>query len=91
MKRIITLAILIILCYILQVSVFSYFKLAGIIPNIMLILVVSFALMRGQIEGLLLGFFTGLLIDIMAGDALGFYALLYMLIGYTNGLLCKIF
>ena len=42
MKRVITYVVLIVLCYVLQVSVFSYFKMAGIIPNIMLILVVSF-------------------------------------------------
>lgn len=91
MKRILTHIILIILCYILQVSVFSFFKLAGIVPNIMLILVVAFALMRGQTEGMLIGFFSGLLIDIMAGDAIGFYALLYLFMGYANGLLARIF
>ncbi|MDD5949466.1 MAG: rod shape-determining protein MreD [Lachnospiraceae bacterium] len=85
MKRIITLGILIIFCYVLQVGVFSYFKMAGIIPNIMLILVVSFAIMRGQVEGMLVGFFCGLLIDVMAGDAVGLYALLYLFIGYVNG------
>ena len=91
MKRILVHFILIILCYILQVSVFSFFKLAGIVPNIMLILVVSFALMRGQTEGMLIGFFSGMLIDIMAGDAIGFYALIFLFVGYTNGLLAKIF
>ncbi len=87
MKRILTLAILIILCYVLQVGVFSYFKMAGIIPNIMLILVVSFAIMRGQMEGMLVGFFCGLLLDIFGGDSIGLYALLYLLIGYMNGTL----
>lgn len=85
MKRVIILGILIIVCYVLQVSVFSFFKMAGIIPNIMLILVVSFAIMRGQTEGMLIGFFCGLLIDVFAGEAIGLYALLYLFIGYING------
>ena len=70
---------------------FLFFKLAGIVPNIMLIFVVSFALMRGQTEGMLIGFCSGMLLDIMAGNAIGFNALLYLFMGYANGLLARIF
>ncbi len=37
-------------------------------------------------EGMLIGFFSGLLIDVQFGNILGFYALIYLLIGYINGL-----
>ena len=33
-----------------------------------------------------IGFFSGLIIDIQFGNILGFYALIYLLIGYVNGL-----
>ena len=42
--------------------------------------------MRGQKEGMLVGFFAGLITDIQFGTILGFYALLYLVIGFVNGL-----
>ena len=85
MKRIIIITILILFSYLLQVGVFSFFKMAGIMPNIMLILVVTFAVMRGRMEGMLIGFFTGLLLDGFSGDILGYYALIFLFVGYLNG------
>lgn len=91
MKRVITIAILIVLSYVLQVGVFSHFKMAGIAPNIMLILVISFAAMRGRMEGMLIGFFCGLIMDVFGGDTIGFYALLLLVLGYLNGFFYQIF
>jgi rod shape-determining protein MreD len=51
----------------------------------------SFGFMRGKKEGLWIGFFCGLLIDIFFGFYLGVYALLYMYIGYINGMFQKRF
>ena len=83
--RVIIYAISIVVSFLLQTSVFEFLKLADTVPNVMLTLVVCIALMRGRKEGLLVGFFCGLLIDLMYGDALGWYALLYTGIGYVNG------
>ena len=47
--------------------------------------------MRGKKEGLIIGFFCGLLLDIFTGSVLGFYALIYMYIGYMNGFFRKLF
>ncbi len=85
MRKILTLAITAIICFLLQTTVFQALKLAGISPNIILILVVSFGLMRGRTEGMLLGFFCGLLLDILYGGYLGIFAMVYLLIGYING------
>ena len=90
MRKIIV-AILIIVCFILQSSVFTELAFAGIIPNLMIILTSSFGFMRGEKAGLLIGFFCGLLSDIFFGDFLGFYALLLMYIGFMNGKFCGIF
>ncbi|NLG04988.1 MAG: rod shape-determining protein MreD [Clostridia bacterium] len=77
---------LIVLCgYLLQCSVFQKISLGGIVPNILIIITSSFGFMRGKREGLFIGFFAGVLIDIFYGDILGFYALIYMVIGYLNG------
>lgn len=91
MLRKIVVAAFIIICFILQCSVFSSLAFAGIIPNLLIILTSSFGFMRGEKEGLVIGFFCGLLNDIFFGGFLGFYALLMMYIGYLNGKFCKIF
>ena len=38
-----------------------------------------------------MAFFTGLLLDVFTGSILGFYALLYMYVGYFNGFFRKMF
>ena len=82
---------MIIICFILQNTVFQALALASISPNLLVILTSSMGLMRGKKEGMLVGFFCGFLVDIFYGDLFGFYALVYMYIGYVNGFFNKIF
>lgn len=91
MIRTITMTLLILITFILQSTVFQSLSIASIAPNLLLILTVSFGFMRGKKEGILVGFFCGILIDIFYGNLLGFYALIYMYIGYLNGFLCKVY
>ena len=79
------------ICFLLQSTIFHKLSLGGIIPNLMIILTASYGFMRGRKSGLLIGFFSGLLMDIFFSDVLGFYALLYMYIGYLNGVFKKMF
>ena len=79
------------ICFLLQSTVFHSLSLGGIIPNLMIILSASYGFMRGRKRSLLIGFFSGLLMDIFFSDILGFYALLYMYIGYLNGVFKKMF
>lgn len=90
-KRIGTIALLMVLCFILQTGVFSRLQLAGVTPNLMLILTASFGFMRGRKEGMAVGFFCGLLVDMATGNYVGLYTLLYMYLGFFNGLFKKIF
>lgn len=91
MKRKVTLGILILVCFLLQTTVFRWLEIASVAPNILLILTISFGFMQGKKEGLMVGFFCGLLIDIFSGGVLGLYALIYMLLGYGSGFFCKIY
>ncbi len=88
-KFVVTLFVLV--SFILQCSVFKQFAFAGIIPNLMIVLTASFGFMRGEKEGLVIGFFCGLLSDVFFGSFLGFYALVLMYIGYLNGKFSRIF
>ena len=91
MIRKISVAILIIICFLLQGTVFRHFAFGGIVPNLLIVLTASFGFMRGENEGLWIGFFAGLLCDIFYGDILGFYALIMMFIGFLNGKFNRIF
>lgn len=91
MKRFIVIVIEILICFLLQTTVFQWAALAHVTPNLLLIVTVASGLMRGRTEGLAVGFVCGLLIDFSYGDVLGLYALIYMIIGYLNGYSHKIF
>lgn len=91
MLRKLVVTLFVIVSFILQCSVFGHIAFAGIIPNMMIVLTASFGFMRGEKEGLVIGFFCGLLNDIFFGNFLGFYALVLMYIGYLNGKFSRIF
>lgn len=91
MKRFIITAVLILVCFLLQCTVFHAFAFGQIVPNLLIVLTASFGFMRGEKSGLLIGFFCGLLVDIFFGNTIGFYALLYMYTGYMNGKFSGIF
>lgn len=79
------------ICFVLQTTTLQSVSFAGITPNLIIIVVAAFGLMRGKTEGMYIGFFSGLLIDIFCGFYLGIYALLYMYVGYLTGLFQKRF
>lgn len=91
MKRKIVIALMILICFLLQSTVFQTLSIGSISPNLMVVLASSFGFMRGKKEGMWVGFFCGLLEDIFYGRLLGMHALIYMYIGYANGYFNHIF
>lgn len=92
MKRFIVYFLEILFCYLLQTTLYRFFSLADIMPNLLLILIVSVAYMRGRMLGLTIGLFSGLLVDLLyASYVVGVRALLFMLLGYFIGYLNKYF
>ena len=81
----------IIISFILQTTIFRYFDFGGIVPNLMIILTAAYSFMRGDRSGMMIGLFCGLLVDIFFGTYLGFYALIYMYLGFIIGKFNKIF
>ena len=90
-KRVAVTALILLVCYLLQCTVFPNLALASIKPNLMIVLTAAFGFMRGPKEGMLTGFFSGLLMDIQFGNILGFYALIYLLTGYANSLFQQVY
>lgn len=91
MKRILVVTLLIVTCFLLQCTVFRALAFGGIVPNLLIILTASFGFMRGEKAGIAIGFSSGLFMDVFFGEVIGFNALLYMYVGYTNGKFNRIF
>lgn len=85
MLRVFVTGLFILVFFLLQITIGRSIAIASVTPNLLLILVSEFGFVRGQKTGIWIGFFSGLMLDIYYGDAIGFYALLYMVIGYLNG------
>lgn len=70
-----------------QSSLFPFIKVAGVAPDTLMIITISFALQTGSITGAIVGFSGGLIQDIMFADVVGVNAVIYMLIGFLAGLI----
>lgn len=88
-KKIFTFFVILII-YLLQTTVFRSLELAGVVPNLILVVVVSYAYLRGRKNGLIIGFFCGLMLDLQYGSVIGLYAFIMMTIGFLVGF-CKKF
>lgn len=78
-------------CFLLQCTLFKRLSFGGISPNLLLVTTTSIGFMRGEKQGLLAGFVSGLFVDIFFGDVIGLYAMIYMYIGFLNGKFSMIF
>ncbi len=79
------LALYVILLYVVQSSLLTLIAYRGIGPDLMLLVTVSYAFLRGMRYGGLMGFSTGLLQDLAMGTFLGIHAFSQLLIGLFFG------
>jgi rod shape-determining protein MreD len=91
MRRKITVLIIVLVCFLLQTTLFQSISFLTVAPNLLIIVTASFGFMRGKKEGMYIGLLCGVLVDIFYANILGGYALLYMYIGYLNGFFRKLF
>jgi rod shape-determining protein MreD len=78
-------ALLVFVAAILQAVIFSSTGLLGGTPDLLLVIVVSLALLRGSIAGAAAGFAGGLLLDVATLGTLGVTALILTVAGYWAG------
>lgn len=90
-KRKLIEAVMIIIFFLLETTVFKYLEIASIKPNLLIILTASFGFMRGKNEGMFVGFVSGFLVDLCFSQYIGFYALLFSAIGYGNGFFKRLY
>lgn len=77
---------LIILAFTIQSCVFPLLPFLSAYPNLLVILIFSFGFIRGSRSGMWYGLVAGLLMDLSSGGPLGFYTLLFIWMGYVNGI-----
>lgn len=83
--RIMIMYFILIVTFVLQTTVFENFKIYNIFPNVPLIIIVCYSLLRGRKEGVLLCIFLGLLFDTFFGWSYGFYSIPIIAIGFVIG------
>ena len=77
--------------YLLQVNFFSWFNLAGIKPNLFVILVLVIGLFSGQGIGTTFGIFFGVSLDFFIGKSIGIAGIMLGIVGFIGGYLDKNF
>lgn len=60
----------------------------NIAPDLVILMVIYVGIARGHIEGSIIGFLSGLMIDMLSGSFLGLSALSYTLAGFIAGYFC---
>ncbi len=88
---VISLIIIFIIIYLLQVNFFSWFNLAGIKPNLFIILILMIGLFSGKGIGTALGIFFGISLDFFVGKSIGISGIMLGAIGFIGGYLDKNF
>ncbi|MDX6465961.1 MAG: hypothetical protein QOI27_1001 [Gaiellaceae bacterium] len=77
--------VLLFVAAILQVSIFAQVRILGGMPDVLLVMLVAVALLRGSLVGALGGFFAGLLVDTATLGQLGLTSLVLTIGGYWIG------
>lgn len=91
MKRAIGQGVILMIAFILQNTAFAALSFNGVKPNLLLIIAVFFGYAVSFNNGMLTGFFAGLLCDIFFGPYIGVYSFIFMLLGAFGGFMAKIF
>jgi len=73
----------------LDAVVFARVNIAGIVPDCMLVIIVSLGTLMGAVEAGAIGCIMGLIIDILFGRAVGINAIAYMVAGIAGGFFYK--
>ncbi len=77
--------------YFLQANFFSWFNIAGIMPNLFVLLILFIGLFGTQTMGTIYGLIVGLILDFLLGTKIGIYSATLGLIGFLAAIFDKNF
>jgi rod shape-determining protein MreD len=72
---------------VLQVMLAPHIAIGNIVPNILLLVVVTLSFVEGPSAGAVAGFVAGLLLDLLSTGPVGAWALVLSATGYVGGML----
>lgn len=72
---------------VLQAAIAPHMAVFGVVPNLLLLVVVTLALFEGPVAGASCGFVAGLLLDLLGTSIVGPWALVLTVVGYVAGTL----
>lgn len=94
MKKIlinIFLIITFLIIYFFQVNLFSWFKIAGVMPNLFIVFILFIGLFYNKIAGITHAIALGILLDLFIGRKVGISAIMLGTIGLIGGIFDKNF
>lgn len=77
--------------YFLQENFFNWFTIAGVMPNLFVILVLFIGLFTNKNKGTIYGLIIGMFLDFFVGSKLGIYTITLGLVGLVVGIFDKNF
>lgn len=77
---------IIVVALLIQLTLINLITILGVKPDFIMVVVVVFSLLKGEKEGSISGFVSGLLQDIFSTGLLGINALAKTVIGFTCGI-----
>jgi rod shape-determining protein MreD len=77
--------VVLVVAALVQVSIVSWIEVGEGRPDVVLVLLVSIALLRGPLFGAVAGFWAGLVLDIASLETFGLSSLLFTVAGYWAG------
>jgi len=86
-KTLVRYALLILTAAVLQKALFSQLRIDGAVPDALLVLAVAAGVVSGAERGAMVGFFSGLALDLMLTTPFGLGAVCYLAAGALAGLL----
>lgn len=77
--------------YFLQINFFNWFNIAGVKPNLFIVLILCMGLFMGKNIAIPFGFICGIYLDILTGKQIGISSIMYATIGLLGGYFDKNF
>lgn len=78
--------LVLVLALILDTTLLTEIRIAGVMPDLMLLLAVAAGLEAGPTTGALVGFVSGMMADLVLPTPMGLSALVFTLVGYGVGI-----
>ncbi|MCL2654648.1 MAG: rod shape-determining protein MreD [Coriobacteriia bacterium] len=86
-NKVLAAIVALLLAFLLQVAVGPSIAIMSVRPNFLLVVTIIMALVNGPVEGTLVGFSAGILLDLLGTGAFGPAALVMCVVGYLAGVL----